>query len=189
MTRTERTYYVVFSLYTVSAWFLAPMYSLFLLSRGLDLFQINVVLATYLISVFLFEVPTGAIADLAGRKVSFLLSCAVRMVAFTLYAFADDKVANRGGIVVGYYNSDATDAMTEIDVSGSTWSFGGSGSVSAAAQAETNSVGLNGGSGEDELSNEASLEVNGTAYAKTAGSTTHTPQRVKTRVSCCAAAS
>src|SRR5512139_2653390 len=88
MTRTERTYYVVFSLYTVSAWFLAPMYSLFLLSRGLDLFQINVVLATYLISVFLFEVPTGAVADLAGRKVSFLLSCAVRMVAFTLYAFA-----------------------------------------------------------------------------------------------------
>jgi MFS family permease len=66
------------------------MYSLFLLSRGLDLFQINVVLATYLISVFLFEVPTGAVANLAGRKASFLLSCVVRMVAFALYAFADN---------------------------------------------------------------------------------------------------
>jgi MFS family permease len=88
MTRTERTYYLVFGLYSLSGWFLAPMYALFLLSRGLDLFQINMVLATYLIAVCVFEVPTGALADLAGRKLSFVLSCIVRMVAFSLYAFA-----------------------------------------------------------------------------------------------------
>lgn len=88
MTRTERTYYLIFGWYSMSWSFLGPMYALFLLSRGLDLFQINVVLATYFIVSFLFDVPTGAIADLAGRKVSFLLSCAVRTGAFVMYYFA-----------------------------------------------------------------------------------------------------
>src|SRR5204863_339168 len=58
-----------------------------LLSRGLDLFQTNAVLATYLITVFVFEVPTGAIADRFGRKRSFLAACVIRMVAYALYAF------------------------------------------------------------------------------------------------------
>jgi MFS family permease len=89
MTRSERTYYVVAGSYTFAAFFISPIYPLYLMSRGLDLFQINVVLAVYLLSVFFFEVPTGAIADLFGRKVSFLLSCVVRLCAYTLYTFAD----------------------------------------------------------------------------------------------------
>ena len=68
MTRTERTYYAVLGGYTVAQWFIAPVYPLFLLSRGLDLFEINAVLATYLITVFIFDVPTGALADRVGRK-------------------------------------------------------------------------------------------------------------------------
>lgn len=89
MTRTERTYYLVFALYNFSWSFIGPMYALFLLSRGLDLFQMSAVPAVYWIVSFLFEVPTGAFADLAGRKTSFLLSCMVRMVAFGMYAYAD----------------------------------------------------------------------------------------------------
>ncbi|HTO58459.1 MAG TPA: MFS transporter, partial [Pseudomonadales bacterium] len=88
MTRSERTYYLIYTLYCLGWSFTAPMYALFLLSRGLDLFQINVVLATYLIISFVFEVPTGALADLFGRKLSFLLSCAVRAAAFVMYYFA-----------------------------------------------------------------------------------------------------
>lgn len=89
MTRAERTYYLVCGLYNLSWSCIAPLYALFLLSRGLDLFQINAVLSTYLLTAFLFEVPTGAVADLYGRKVSFLLSCLVRAAAFALYAVAD----------------------------------------------------------------------------------------------------
>jgi MFS family permease len=89
MTRTERTYYLVFGLYSLWAWFVAPIYPLFLHSRGLDALQVNLVLATYLIVVFAFEVPTGAAADLVGRKASFLLSCVLRAVAFGLYAVAE----------------------------------------------------------------------------------------------------
>jgi len=97
MTRTERTYYVVFGGYTLAQFFIAPVYPLFLLSRGLDLFQMNAVLATYLITVFVFEVPTGAIADRFSRKTAFLSSCVIRMGAYGLYArahgFADCLVA------------------------------------------------------------------------------------------------
>ena len=64
------------------------MYVLFLLSRGLDLFQVSVVPAVFFIVSVFFEVPTGAFADLAGRKKAFLLSCLLRMVAFGMYAFA-----------------------------------------------------------------------------------------------------
>src|SRR5262249_16705389 len=60
---------------------------LFLLSRGLDLFQASVVPAVFFLVSVVFEVPTGAFADLAGRKTAFLLSCLIRMLAFGLYAF------------------------------------------------------------------------------------------------------
>jgi len=88
MTRTERSYYLLFGFYCVGWSVTTPMYALFLLSRGLDLLEINLVLATYLITAFVFEVPTGAIADLAGRRLSFVLSCGLRAGAFALYAFA-----------------------------------------------------------------------------------------------------
>lgn len=89
MTRTERTYYLVASLYNASWSGIGPIYALFLIERGLDLFQASMVLATFLVTAFLFEVPTGAVADVFGRKVSFLLSCVVRAGAFGLYSFAD----------------------------------------------------------------------------------------------------
>lgn len=89
MTRSERTYYLVFALYNLSWATMGAVYPLFLVSRGLDLFQVNFILAVYLFANFAFEVPTGAVADLFGRKVSFLLSCAVRACAFALYFYMD----------------------------------------------------------------------------------------------------
>ncbi len=90
MTRTERTYFLVVSLYHASWSFIGPLYALFLLDRGLDLLEINLVIATFLITSFVFEVPTGAVADVFGRKISFVLSCLVRSVAFLLYWVSDD---------------------------------------------------------------------------------------------------
>jgi MFS family permease len=89
MTRTEKTYYLLTALYRLAWAALGPVYALFLLDRGLDLLQISLVLATYLIATCLFEVPTGAIADVFGRKASFILSCLVRSAAFGLYYFSD----------------------------------------------------------------------------------------------------
>ena len=94
MTRTERTYYVVIALWNLPGWFMHPVYPLFLQSRGLDLFEVGLVFAIFQFSTFLFEVPTGAVADLYGRKASFLLSCLIRMSAFALYAFAAVRYAD-----------------------------------------------------------------------------------------------
>ena len=93
MSRTERTYYLVFGLYNLSWAFIGGMYALFLLARGLDLFQMSIVPAVFWIVSFFLEVPTGAFADLAGRKTSFVLSCFVRMLAFGLYAAAGSFTA------------------------------------------------------------------------------------------------
>jgi len=89
MTRTERTYYLLTALNRIAWAVLGPTYALFLLARGLDLLQLNVVLAVYLITICVFEIPTGAIADVFGRKASFVLSCLVRAVAFGLYYVSD----------------------------------------------------------------------------------------------------
>lgn len=93
MTRTERTYYVVTALWSLPGWFMHPVYPLFLQSRGLDLFEVGSILAIFQIGTFLFEVPTGAVADLYGRKISFLLSCLVRMTAFSMYSVAEGFAA------------------------------------------------------------------------------------------------
>src|SRR3989449_7700794 len=97
MTRTERTFYLLFGGYSLAQFFLAPVYPLFLLSRGLDLLEINLMLAIFMITIFVFEVPTGALADVAGRRFSFVLGCATRTAAFLLYArtrgFADCATA------------------------------------------------------------------------------------------------
>lgn len=89
MTRTERIYYIVSAGYNFGGWFMGPVYPLFLLHVGLDLFQMTTVLGVFLLANFFFEVPTGVVADYFGRKVSFLASCAVRMVAFLMYFWAD----------------------------------------------------------------------------------------------------
>ena len=119
MTNSERTYYIVFALYNLSWAFLGAVYPLFLMSRGLDLFQINVILAVYLFSNFAFEVPTGAIADVFGRKVSFLMSCSVRASAFALY-FSVDTFA-------GFVVAEIVDALGTTLASGAldAWAIDG----------------------------------------------------------------
>src|SRR5207253_9414352 len=108
MTRTERTFYLLFGSYSLAQFFLAPVYPLFLLSRGLDFPQINLILAIYLITIFVFEVPTGALADVAGRRFSFVLGCATRTAAFVLYARA------RGSAVCVPYEFNAAVGTTLV---------------------------------------------------------------------------
>ena len=93
MTQTERTYYAVVALWNLPGWFMHPVYPIFLQSRGLDLFEVGLILAIFQFGTFLFEVPTGAVADLYGRKISFLLSCLVRMAAFSMYSVAEGFAA------------------------------------------------------------------------------------------------
>ena len=114
MTRSERRYYLLCGSYNLAQFFIAPIYPLFLVGRGLDLFQTNAVLATYGITVVLFEVPTGALADVAGRRLTFVLGCLIRAGAYALYTlsrgFGDCVVAEFVDAIGTTFVSGALDA-------------------------------------------------------------------------------
>ena len=80
-----RRYYTVWGMYSFAGGFLFGVYPIFLHSRGLNQFQINSVLATYFVVLFLTDVPTGAFADLLGRRRSYVLGASLRVCAFLLY--------------------------------------------------------------------------------------------------------
>lgn len=68
--------------------FFFATYTLFLRDAGLDLFQINLINAVYMFGVFVLEIPTGAFADLMGRKRSFVFSCLLLCLSFFVYFFS-----------------------------------------------------------------------------------------------------
>jgi MFS family permease len=80
-----RRYYVVWLMYSFAGGFLFGVYPIFLKSRGLTQFQINSVLATYFVILFFTDVPTGAFADVLGRRRSFVAGTLLRVTAFIVY--------------------------------------------------------------------------------------------------------
>ncbi len=65
--------------------FHAAVYVAYLLEHNLSLFQVNITNLCFMFSVFLLEIPTGAIADIFGRKTSFVLSNIVTGLGFIVY--------------------------------------------------------------------------------------------------------
>jgi len=60
-------------------------YSVFLKEKSLNLLEMNLVNFSYMAGIVLFEIPTGAIADLWGRKRSVALGCLVMTLSFLVY--------------------------------------------------------------------------------------------------------
>ncbi len=61
------------------------IYGIFLFTNGLNLLQVNLINFIFMISVFLFEVPTGAFADTIGRKNSVLIGSLFTTFGLALY--------------------------------------------------------------------------------------------------------
>ena len=68
--------------------FFFTCYTLFLFENGLNKFEINLVNASYMFCVFLFEIPTGICADLYGRKLSIMIAYALETVGHLVYGFS-----------------------------------------------------------------------------------------------------
>jgi len=68
--------------------FLAPIFMLFLIDRGLSSFQIFVTQAAYMLADLMLTVPAGAFADKFGRKKALMISAAVYSVSTIVYGFA-----------------------------------------------------------------------------------------------------
>ncbi|MGH2807983.1 MAG: MFS transporter [Actinomycetota bacterium] len=83
--RVIRSYLVISALFTLSASLIWGINTLFLLDAGLTIFEVFVANAVFTAAMALFEVPTGVVADTAGRRVSFLLSEATIAIGTLVY--------------------------------------------------------------------------------------------------------
>jgi MFS family permease len=81
----ERTYLVLTLVTTVAASFIWGINTLFLLDAGLSNTEAFTANAFYTVGQVLFEIPTGVVADVRGRRFSFLLGAGTLMASTLLY--------------------------------------------------------------------------------------------------------
>ena len=83
----------VFGIHQFIHWFsigiIIPILTLFLMSKGLDLFQVAICLSISTVAIFLFELPTGGLADQIGRVKVYLISIFFSLSAISLLLFSD----------------------------------------------------------------------------------------------------
>ncbi len=101
--KTLLMYLLVSSLFGLGMSFISATYVLFLRERGMDVLQIQMINSVFFLTVAFFEVPTGILADLFGRKISVLLSGMLLSTSMFLYggsvSFGECLVAEAVGAV------------------------------------------------------------------------------------------
>ncbi len=83
--RVQRIYLILILLQTLAASLIWGVNTLFLLDAGLSLTEAFVANAAFTAGMVLFEVPTGVVADAAGRRTSFILGAATLLVTTMAY--------------------------------------------------------------------------------------------------------
>jgi len=83
----QRTYLTLTVLSTLAASFIWGVNTLFLLDAGLSNTQAFAANAFFTAGQMIFEVPTGIVADVRGRKLSFILGAVTLFVSTILYLY------------------------------------------------------------------------------------------------------
>ncbi len=81
-------YYLVSLLYGASTSFIAPIYVVFLLNRGLDYKGVALIDGFFSVSIALLDYPTGGIADKYGRGRTTALACLFLGLGLLSYSFS-----------------------------------------------------------------------------------------------------
>jgi len=124
ITRTRRVYYLTLSLFWLSIAITLPLMVLILQSRGIDLFQIGLLMGVYSLTIVLLEVPTGGLADAIGRKRVAMLAYGIILTAglvlffsFSFQAFVIAFILSGVGRALASGSLDAwfVDALLNID--------------------------------------------------------------------------
>ena len=68
--------------------FFEPFLYLYFLAIGLSFFQIGLIISIRELSMYIFEIPTGIIADIWGRKKAMLLCFVLYIISFIFYYLA-----------------------------------------------------------------------------------------------------
>ena len=74
---------------------LAPVLTLTLLQHGADIRTVSLFIGLYSATIIIAEFPSGVFADLYGRKTSFLLSCALYVVSYSVLLVSSRRCAAR----------------------------------------------------------------------------------------------
>jgi MFS family permease len=83
--RVQRTYLLLTLLSTLAASFIWGINTLFLLDAGLNNAEAFAANAFFTAGMVIFEVPTGVLADMWGRRASYLLGAATLLLSTLLY--------------------------------------------------------------------------------------------------------
>ncbi|MFC7046875.1 MFS transporter [Halobacteriaceae archaeon GCM10025711] len=70
---------------TQAAWFVTPVWFIFLLSKDLSYTQMSVLNAVWWAAIVLAEVPTGYLGDRVGRRNGMLLGSVTHLVAVAVF--------------------------------------------------------------------------------------------------------
>ena len=81
----QRVYLVLLLLHTLAASFIWGINTLFLLDAGLTNAQAFAANAFFTAGLVVFEVPTGVVADVRGRRLSYLLGTLTLAISTLLY--------------------------------------------------------------------------------------------------------
>ena len=94
-----RTYLGIVGLYTTSASIIWGINTLFLLDAGFSLLEVFAANAIFTGAMAVFEIPTGVVADVNGRRRSFLLSVAVLFLGTLGYVAVGELQLGFGALV------------------------------------------------------------------------------------------
>ncbi len=83
LAKNIRTYYFYSTF--ASLLILGPIIVLYYLAKGLSFTQIMIIQSVASVSIFVFEVPTGAVADKFGRKLSMILGSILWAISLWMY--------------------------------------------------------------------------------------------------------
>lgn len=88
--KTLRLYISISFLLSLASSFFFATYTIFLTTRGMDLLQISLINAFFMAGIFIMEIPTGAFADIFGRKKSIVLGCFTLSLSMLVYFFSNN---------------------------------------------------------------------------------------------------
>ncbi len=86
-TSIQRTYLLLLLTSTLAASFIWGVNTLFLLDAGLNNLQAFAANAAFTVGQVLFEVPTGVVADIWGRRTSYVLGVLTLLISTLLYLY------------------------------------------------------------------------------------------------------
>lgn len=89
-TSTEKKFLVYF--FISDFWLHTPIWILFFASKGYSLLDIAFINMFFWWSIVLFEIPTGYVADLFGRKISIVLSYLIQSFGIALFVVSKNEI-------------------------------------------------------------------------------------------------